>query len=219
MGAAHEIVKAGVHQALMAVEHLQLGRTTAPDLDPVEPVDDHIVEATLQHCSPVLADMIRLQQLCAMRPGEVCNITPEMIDRSGEVWVANVVEHKNRWREGKGRKVFIGPRAQAILMRYLLRAHDAECFSPTEAVEWIKAKRRTERVTPEGQGNSIGTNVVRRPKRKAGSAYTTRTYRRAIWRACEKALPLPSEATKEQIDEWKKTKRWAPTSCVTMQRR
>ncbi len=79
---ANEIINVSVYQALMTVSRLKLGRTKAPDLDPVTPVADDIVDETLKHCSPVLAAMIELQRATGMRPAEVCNLTPGMIDRS-----------------------------------------------------------------------------------------------------------------------------------------
>ncbi len=45
-GVENEIVTASVYQSLKAVRGLQAGRTIAPDHEPVEPVDDSIVEAT-----------------------------------------------------------------------------------------------------------------------------------------------------------------------------
>ncbi len=50
------------------------------------PVEDSTVEATLPYLSAVVADMIRLQRLTGMRPGEVCAVRPCDVDRSEEVW-------------------------------------------------------------------------------------------------------------------------------------
>ena len=207
---SNEIADAGIYQALMTVERLKLGRTTAPDHKPVEPVKDHIVEATAKHCTKVVADMIALQMVTGMRPAEVCKLTPGMIDRSdSEVWVAEIRDHKTAWR-GKARKVCIGERGQAVLRPYLLRAADQPCFSPAESKQLMHERRQAARVTPEGVGNSEGTNRVRRPKRIPGNAYTTSSYRRAIWRACEKAFPLSKTATEAEKLLWKERYQWSP---------
>jgi integrase len=71
--------------------------------------------------------MIQIQRLTGCRPGEVCAIRPGDIDRTNDVWRylpgSHKMEHKNRHRV-----VLIGPKAQAILKPYLLRAADEFCF-------------------------------------------------------------------------------------------
>jgi integrase len=46
-------------------------------------VDDATVEATLPHLGPVVRDMVQLQRLTGMRPGEVCGTTWAEIDTAG----------------------------------------------------------------------------------------------------------------------------------------
>jgi hypothetical protein len=46
----------------------------APELPPVRPVDDEVVEATLPYLPEIVADMVRLQRLTGARPGEVCGL-------------------------------------------------------------------------------------------------------------------------------------------------
>ncbi len=171
-------------------ERLKAGRTSAPDLDPVKPVDDKIVAATVVHCTKVVADMVKVQRLTGMRPAEVCALTPGMIDRSKDHWVAKFRDHKTAWR-GKERIVMIGPQAQAVLRPYLLRASDQPCFSPAESKNQMREKsgmlnvsHLTDMETPLEPIEFDGQ------RRCAGAGYTTCSYRRAIWRACEKAFPL-----------------------------
>ncbi len=73
-GAENEMLPITVHQALANVKGLQKRRTTAPEATPVKPVEAHIVEATIVHCTHVVRDMVRLQQVRGMRPGEICAI-------------------------------------------------------------------------------------------------------------------------------------------------
>lgn len=74
-GVGEELVPAPIFQGLLAVEGLRAGRTDAPDPPPVMPVPDRTVELTLEHLCPTVADMIRVQRLTGMRPGEVCSMT------------------------------------------------------------------------------------------------------------------------------------------------
>ena len=75
-GVSNELVPVTVHQALATVPGLKKGKSNAVERPPVLPVDDATVEATLKHATPMVADMIRFQQLTGCRPGEVCAILP-----------------------------------------------------------------------------------------------------------------------------------------------
>ncbi len=202
-GVENEIVEPSIHEALKAVSGLRIGRTTAPDHDPIEPVDDAILEATIAKCSPTVAAMIRIQQLTGMRPGEVCQLTPGMIDRSGDVWVAKFKKHKTAWKN-KRRQVCFGPQAQKILLPFMLRPDDQPLFSPADSEKWRLEQRHAARVTKEGYGNCRSANA----KRQAGSCYDTNSYRKAIWYAIAKAFPPPTDES--ELDMWKEKYRWSP---------
>jgi hypothetical protein len=124
---SQELVPRGTHNSLKTVEPLRRGRTTAPELPPIAPVDDAVVDATLPFLPEIIADMVRLQRLTGARPGEVCTLRPDDIDKSQPVWAWRPMAHKTAWR-GKERMIMIGPRGQAILKRYLLRDGGAFCF-------------------------------------------------------------------------------------------
>jgi len=119
-----------------------------------------------------------------------------MVDRSSDVWTVNLKEHKNKWR-GKSRIIYVGKEAQDILSPYLLRANDAFCFSPKDSEKARQRAMNEARTTPEGCGNSPGTNRKSKPKRTAGDRYSTSSYGTAILRACEKAYPPNKQNNKE----------------------
>src|SRR5579863_1836997 len=60
-GVENEFVPVTTYQALCTVQGLQRGRTAAPESDPVRPVEESIVDATIKHLSPVVAAMVQLQ--------------------------------------------------------------------------------------------------------------------------------------------------------------
>ena len=206
----NELVDVSVYTALMTVKGLQLGRTTAPETAPVKPVDDLIVEQTIVYCSPVVADMIRLQRLTGMRPGEICVLTPSMIDRSssGSVWIANPPLHKTAYR-GLERTIYLGPQAQAILQPYLDREPSLQLFSPAEADRLRRAKLSAARTTPPSSGNSVGTNRKAKPKRSPGESYTTQSYGQAVMYACSRAFQVP-DGTPEEKAAWRARYFWSP---------
>jgi integrase len=206
----NEMVHPSVLQALQSVTALMKGKTTARETEPVSPVPDDVVEATLIHLPTVVADMVRFQRLTGCRPQEVCAIRPGDVDRSGQEWVYVPAEHKTE-HHGKRRTIFIGPRAQLVLQPYLLRSAEAYCFSPAESEEKRLAVRHESRTVPLHYGNRPGTHRVRRiSKRCIGAHYKVAAYRRAISRACDKAFPAPDELTLEEACRWRQHYRWAP---------
>ncbi len=181
---AEELAPAAILQAVTAVPGLKKGRCESPEPPPVQPVDVTIVERTLPHLPPTVADMVRLQLLTGARPGEVCKLTPGAVDRSADVWRYRVAGHKTE-HHGRGRIVFIGPEAQKVVARYLLRSAEAFCFCPREVVAKLIADRHANRTTPLEAGNRPGKRSGKSDKprigkrRSPGQQYTTHSYGRS----------------------------------------
>ncbi|HBE62277.1 MAG TPA: integrase [Rhodopirellula baltica] len=189
--AAEGKLPASVFETLRLIPGLKKGRTEARESEPVQPVDPIVVQKTLPHLPDVVADMVRIQELAGCRPGEVCKLTPSMIDRSGEVWLASIEDHKTA-HHGHRRSFPLGPKAQAILLPYLDRGPNECLFRPVDTDKRRRAAASRARTTPKSCGNRKGTNRKRNPKRKPGVAYTTSTYGKAIGRAAKKA----------KVDHW-----------------
>ena len=88
--------------------------------------------------------MVRIQLLTGCRPGEVCKLTPGMIDRSGDVWVAKLHEHKTAIHDHE-RYLYFGPKAQAVLRPFLLRGPDEYLFRPADTIKPEGARQRKPR--------------------------------------------------------------------------
>jgi integrase len=112
-GVAQGLVPVTVYQTLKCIDPLRKGRSTAPESEPVKPVADAVIDATIEHATPVVKDMVRFQRLVGCRPGELVRIKPSMVNRSGEVWTIELAEHKTAYR-GKSRILYVGPRAQSV---------------------------------------------------------------------------------------------------------
>jgi integrase len=207
-GVAQEMVSAATYQALAAVPGLRKGRTEAREPDPIKPVSDAVVEATLPHLPQIVADMVRLQRLTGMRPGEVCIVRPCDVDRSGEVWQYRPHEHKTE-HHGRERVVFLGPKAQAILLPYLLRDAQSYCFSPAEREKARSAERRANRQTPMTPSQRRRRRK-RHPQRQPGDCYTVGTYGNAIRRACAVAWPAAENLTPDERRQWNRAHCWTP---------
>ncbi len=208
--ASEQLIPMSTWQALTTVTGLRRGHTEAHENEPVTPVDDALVDTVLPHLPAAVADMVRLQRLTGMRPDEVCRLRPCDIDRTTRVWSYKPAEHKTA-HHGKQRVVFIGPKGQDVLRKYLLRAADMYCFVPSEVVAAQLAKRHAARKTPLSCGNRPGSNCIRRrAKRKAGLRYDVAAYRRAIHRACDVADKLAHKADAAIAADERIVPRWSP---------
>lgn len=187
--ASQELIPIEVYQGLKSVAGLRKGRTVAPEPKPIPPVADAVVEATLPHLPPTIADMVRVQRLTGCRPGEIVIMRPIDIDRTGEVWVYRPAVHKLSWR-GKDRSIVLGPKCQSIITAYLDRPEEEYCFAPTESekLRHIDMRRkRKSKVQP-----SQVSRKKKNPKRKPGDHYTPGTYARRIRDVC----------VREKIPHW-----------------
>lgn len=207
--ASRGMIPPSVPESLGMIESLKRGRTTAAEPSDVKPVDHDVVQQTLAFLPDVVADMVRLQSLIGCRPGEVCLITPGIVDRSGDVWEVHLDKHKTAWK-GKSRTLYIGPKGQDLLRPYLLRADDDFCFSPRDSEKKRRALQHAARTTPLSCGSRPGSNRKRNPKRSPRNHYDDASYRRAIHRACEKAFPPPEDLSEDKVKDWKRSHRWSP---------
>ena len=183
--ASKELVEPSLPAALEALVGLKKGRCSARETAGVRCVDDALVDATLTKLGEVVGDMVRFQRLTGARPGEVCSIRPSDIDRTRAVWIYVPLEHKTEHHD-KNRVIAIGPKAQRVLLPYLLRDAETFCFSPSESEERRRRKEAEHRKTPLYCGNKRGSNRVARPKKKLSDHYKVSSYRMAIRRACNK---------------------------------
>jgi integrase len=193
--------------ALATVMGLQQGRTEARETQPVRPVENHVVDASIPYLPPIVADMVRFQRLTGCRPSEVCLLRPCDLDRSGDVWSYRPALHKNE-HHGKERVIFVGPQAQQILLRYLLRDAQVYCFSPEESEQARKAELRAKRKS-KVQPSQIDRSR-RNAKRKPNEKYTRTSYLWAARRACDKAFPAPTGLDPVALKAWRKQNWWSP---------
>ena len=222
---SEELVSESVWRALTTVRGLQKGRTQARETEPILPVSDEVVNATLPFLLPPVRAMVQLQRLTGMRPGEVCQMRACDLDTSESVWLYQPESHKTQHR-GKQRIIPLGPKAQTIVKPFLNRELNAFLFSPKDAVKercTLLRKRRKSKVQPSQQSRK-----KKKPKRAPRERYQTEGYCRAIARACDRAFPPPKslaqrdEETKqawlarltpqetESLKRWQKEHRWHP---------
>jgi integrase len=124
-GAAGALVPADVLAAVASVRALQPGRSDAREPAPKSAVPWPTVEATLAHLSPdaarngVLGDLVRVQWLAGMRPGEALRMRPADLDRTSREWKYTVPGGGKNAHRGQAGVYWLGPRAKKIISRYL----------------------------------------------------------------------------------------------------
>lgn len=124
---SEEMIPTDVFQSLCSVDGLRAGKCKAHDNDPIEAVSDADVEKTLEYLPELVALMVSVQRLCGCRPGELAKIKKKDVDRSGEVWIVELSQHKTTHR-GKRRIIYFGPKAQALLLPRLVCGDDDLIF-------------------------------------------------------------------------------------------
>lgn len=131
-GVENELVHPTTLQKLQAVAPLLAGRTAAKDNPPREAVDSERIEAVRALVRPMVRDLIDLQRLTGARSGELLQLTATGVIRSGDVWMAELSDHKTR-HHGQRRTIHFGPKSQLILSQYFSADPEAKLFRITRA--------------------------------------------------------------------------------------
>jgi integrase len=181
---SEEIVPETTHRALATVRGLERGRTEVRETEPVKPIADAVVEATLPFVLPPVAAMLRLQRLTGARPGEVCVMRACDIDMTCGVWLYRPHAHKTK-HKGKDRVIALGPRAQAVVKPFLKLDLAAYLFSPAEAMAEKRAAMRAGRRTKVQPSQKDRRR--RKPKLRPGERYKSTSYYYAVRRGVDAA--------------------------------
>ncbi len=207
LGVEDDRIEPQYYERLKDIKKLQRGKSKATEPLKVRPVDDAIVGATLKQLTPVVCDMVVIQWLTGMRPGELTQMRPMDIDRSSGDWFYRPESHKTEHHEQE-RVIVFGPPVQVVLTPYLLRDHQSYCFTPIEAYWQHYARLNEKRKTPP----EVGNQATGKTKLKFRPRYTKDSYRHAIQRAALRAFPIPKEIKQdvEAVKKWKRKYAWRP---------
>jgi integrase len=162
------------------------GRVSLVEGNRKRPVSDALVNATLHHLPPVIADLLRLQRFTGCRPGEARTLRPCDIDRRPlpeyrGAWLWAPPEWKLSHLEGiPPREIWIGPDAQKVLTPWL----DSLSETPTC---FVFSPRRREHPLSASRGAKNRRRGRRSRPRVANDCYSKDALNRAIKRACGRA--------------------------------
>ena len=181
---AEEYFGAEYYERLKAAPLLKKGRSNAVEPKKVKPVPDDVLAKTFPLLPPVVRDMVRFQQLTSARPGEVCDLRHDEIDRSTDHWVARPDWHKTEYAD-KERRILIGPMARELLLPYLKSPTGPYVFPPRKS-EKLRQKERRKRRESKVQP-SQRCRKKKDAKRRPGVKYSLWSYEKAIKRAAARA--------------------------------
>lgn len=111
------LVPADVWHRLQAVKTIAPGREGAVDNEPVEPVPENVLAATLAELPADKQAAIRVQRLTGMRSGELLRMTPAQVDMTGQHWIYTLDTHKTRAHIGDTYILIPAPAAAILLER------------------------------------------------------------------------------------------------------
>jgi integrase len=127
---ANELIEPTVLHKLQAVPPLLAGRTPAHDNAPRTAVSSEDIATVKKLVSTLIGDMIDVQRLTGARSGELLMLTTGLLNRSGEVWHAELRDHKTAHHH-QSRTLHFGPQSQLILAKYLAADPDTPLFNIT----------------------------------------------------------------------------------------
>lgn len=178
--------------SLRQVEHLERGKTTAPDKPRRRSVPWVSVAGVFEplHRNPakraVLEALIRAHWFIGCRPQDITSLTPADLERDASPWLWTVEKHKNEHRE-KPLTYWIGPQAQAVLVPLLdscpagrnvfgWPARGGEGWTPVTRLEYGRFVKRAcdlaqvEPWTPHQIRKARATEVMRKYESEAAAA-------------------------------------------------
>lgn len=154
-----ELLPVEILVGLRTVQPLEKGRSDAVEPEPVLPVPDNHIELVRNSVSDPIQAIIDLQLLTGARPTEIIVMRLCDIQMNSDVWQYRPAEHKTE-HHGKQRVVYLGPKSQLIVRRFMTNKTDAYLFSP---------------------------RLARFTNKNAREKYDVQTYRKSINRACRRA--------------------------------
>ena len=184
-----------VYQALTAVAGLQKGRTAAREPEPVGPVADADVAATLPYLRPHVAADGRVPAADRDAAGRGVSAPAGRHRPAGPVWLYRPPQHKTPTGARRGWSPS-GRRPRRCSRGSARRRRRDYFFSPRRAVEALHAERSAKRVTPRYPSHmrrNAGEAGEAKPQRPPAERYTARaTATRSPGRRAGERRPGPA---------------------------
>jgi integrase len=163
-GVSWQLVPQTVADALATVRSLGPGDSEARETTPRRAVPDADITAIRAELRGLARDVFDLLLLTGARSGELLGLRSGDIDRTGEIWRADLAQHKTA-HKGKSRTLFFNADAQAILQQYLSADPDRLLFpirrdSFGAAVKRASIKAGCGPITPHWLRHTVATRLA-----------------------------------------------------------
>jgi len=182
---------ASVYHELKTLIPLKKGESGLPESQERKTVPLADVEKTLAELSPVIRAMVVVHLPNAARPTEICELRIENIDRQQpDFWVVKLDSHKMDYREdAKTKFVYLTDTEITVIVPLIGERTEEYIFRPIDAMHYDKQKRATGAVFVKKQPSRAARDAERakNPKLNVGECYDFNAYRKAVYRACDRA--------------------------------
>ena len=190
-GVAYKLVPASVYHELKALISLKKGEHNLPESKELPIVSLADIEKTLAELSPVIGAMVLVHLATAARPTEICEMRIENIDRqNGDLWSVRLDRHKSAHLENAEPKVlYLAKPEIAVLLPLIGERTAGYIFRPIDAIRHEKERRASRAIFTKKQPSRAARDAERaaNPKQHVGECYDFSAYRKAIYRACDRA--------------------------------
>ena len=113
--------------SLATIRIIAAGETEAAESTPRRSVSKSDIDAVRVELKPRSRDILDLLGLSGSRPGELLGLRRKDINRTGDIWRADLAKRKTA-HKGKQRTLFFNQKAQAILLRIMTDDPEAKLF-------------------------------------------------------------------------------------------
>ena len=152
----------------LVAEWLSRGQTIGTDpVTSARPSDSQYVDAVQPFVTPHVAAMIQVQRLTGRRPDDVVCMRPCDIDPSGDVWIYERRDHKNRWR-GHRRLIPLGAITWST-SRKKFASIDSTCGKAGSS-SWHRTRRQAGGIAVVPEQNRCGVAETEPDADRAGDA-------------------------------------------------
>jgi integrase len=190
-GSSYKIVPASVWHELKSLAPITKGEYGLRESKERQTVSLADVEKTLAELCPVKRAMVVVHLANAARPTEICEVRIENIDRIREdFWAIKLNHHKTDYLENAEPKILYLAKPEIdVLLPLIGDRTEGYIFRPIDSIRYEKQRRANEAVQRKKQPSRAARDTKRaeNPKQKFAECYDFNAYRKAVYRACDRA--------------------------------
>jgi integrase len=135
--------------------------------------------------------MVEIHLATAARPTEICEMRIENIDRkTDDLWAVRLDHHKTDYLENAETKILYLAKPEIdVLLPLIGERTEGYIFRPIDSILYEKERRATGAVFVKKQPSRAARDAERakNPKQEFGECYDFHAYRKAVYRACDRA--------------------------------